>query len=358
MIMKIKSHNIIKWAICLLLIISFKTMNAQIETNRSAQLTQSQQSLVAISSLTATGDMANLKIQLNVALDAGLTVNEIKEVLVQLYAYCGFPRSLNAINIFIEVAQERKSKGVNDKQGKDIILDRGAGDNYERGRKVLEDLSSTPQAKPAPGFGEFVPRIDAFLKEHLFADIFQSDVLTYQQRELVTISALAAMPGVKSQLQSHVKIGMNTGITEVQLIETAKLIEKYVSRTQANSLRHALSIPTVPIVDEDMIVRISEIEILPEYLQEYNEILKEEASASVKLESGVIAIFPMFQKETPSQIRIIEIYANKSAYQSHLKTPHFQHYKTTTLKMVKTLKLVDMSSMDDETMQQIFKKLN
>ena len=120
--------------------------------------------------------------------------------------------------------------------------------------------------------------------------------------------------------------------------------------------QNVLSIPVAPIVDEDMIVRISEIEILPEYLQQYNAILKEEASASVKLEPGVIAIFPMFLKETPSKIRILEIYANNAAYQSHLKTPHFQHYKANTLKMVKTLKLVDMRSMDKEMMEQMFKK--
>ena len=72
----------------------------------------------------------------------------------------------------------------------------------------------------------------------------------------------------------------------------------------------------------------------------------------------MIAIFPMFQKETVTEIRIIEIYANRAAYQSHLNTQHFLHYKTATLKMVKTLKLVDMVSMDKQTMQEIFKKLN
>ena len=339
----------------IVLILNVTKMTAQTKTDA---LNAQQQSIVAISALTATGDLENLKIQLNTGLDAGLTINEIKELLVQLYAYCGFPRSLNGISSFMDVLKERKAKGIKDKQGKEIVISNKKGDNYEQGRKVLEQLTKTPQAKPAPGFGAFAPRIDAFLKEHLFADIFDSDVLTYQQRELVTISALVAMPGVESQLQSHVKIGMNTGITNEQLAEVAKLIEKHVSRTQANSLRNILSIPIVPIVDEDMMVRISEIEILPEYLQEYNAILKEEASASVKLEPGVIAIFPMFQMETPTQIRIIEMYANKAAYQSHLKTSHFLHYKTTTLKMVKTLKLVDMGSMDKETMQQIFKKLN
>jgi len=97
----------------------------------------------------------------------------------------------------------------------------------------LETLTKTPQAKPAPGFGEFAPRIDAFLKEHLFADIFDSNVLTYQQRELATISALAAMTGVEGQLQSHLKMGMNTGLTGNQLLQVFDLIEKNIGQQQA-----------------------------------------------------------------------------------------------------------------------------
>jgi len=108
---------------------------------------------------------------------------------------------------------------------------------------------------------------------------------------------------------------------------------------------------------KDMLVRISEIEIVPGYLEEYRAILKEESAASVKLEPGVIAIFPMFEKENPTKVRILEIYASREAYESHLKTPHFQKYKTTTLKMVKSLKLVDMEAIDAETMTEIFKKM-
>jgi len=107
----------------------------------------------------------------------------------------------------------------------------------------------------------------------------------------------------------------------------------------------------------DMIVRISEVEIEPSFFKEYLDILNEEASASVKLESGVISIFPMFQKENHNQIRILEIYADKSAYESHLKTPHFLKYKTTTIKMVKSLKLIDMDASDTITMKEIFKKI-
>lgn len=110
------------------------------------------------------------------------------------------------------------------------------------------------------------------------------------------------------------------------------------------------------IAQQKQIVRISKIEIYPEHLSEYKSILKSEAAASVNLEAGVVSIFPMFQKEDSTQIRILEIYADEEAYKSHIASPHFQHYKTTTLKMVKSLKLVDMSAIDLETMDKIFKK--
>jgi len=109
---------------------------------------------------------------------------------------------------------------------------------------------------------------------------------------------------------------------------------------------------------KDMMIRISEIEIDSNYLKEYNAILQEESRASVQLETGVIAIYPMYQKENPTQIRILEIYANREAYEAHLKTPHFQKYKTSTLKMVKSLKLVDMNSIDSPTMAEIFLKMH
>ena len=109
---------------------------------------------------------------------------------------------------------------------------------------------------------------------------------------------------------------------------------------------------------KDIIVRISEIEIYPDYLSEYKVILEEESSASVKLEPGVLAIFPMFEKNDATQIRILEIYKDDDAYQSHLKTPHFQKYKTTTTKMVKSLKLIDMDTIDPESMRLLFRKIN
>jgi alkylhydroperoxidase/carboxymuconolactone decarboxylase family protein YurZ len=216
-------------------------MNAQFKSDTVTALNARQQCIVSISALTATGGLQKLKIQLNTGLDAGLTINEMKEVLTQLYAYCGFPRSLNAINTYMDVLKERKAKGIQDEQGKEIVSDTDTTDKYEKGRKVLELLTKTPQATPAPGFGEFAPRIDAFLKEHLFADIFESDVLTYQQRELATISALAAMTGLGPQLQAHIGMGINTGITENQLKQVFELIEKHISKQQADGGKSILS---------------------------------------------------------------------------------------------------------------------
>ncbi len=109
---------------------------------------------------------------------------------------------------------------------------------------------------------------------------------------------------------------------------------------------------------DELMVRLSEIEIDAAQLEDYLAILTEESAASVRLEPGVISIYPMFQKDNPTQIRILEIYANKEAYEAHLQTPHFKHYKSATLPMVKSLKLVDMEALDDKSMPEIFKKLN
>jgi quinol monooxygenase YgiN len=109
--------------------------------------------------------------------------------------------------------------------------------------------------------------------------------------------------------------------------------------------------------EPQMMVRISEIQIHAEHLEQYKAILKEEAEASVRLEPGVIAIFPMYQRENDTEFRILEMYADRQAYETHLKTPHFQKYKSTTLHMVKSLKLVDMHALDAVTMSRIFKKM-
>ena len=106
-----------------------------------------------------------------------------------------------------------------------------------------------------------------------------------------------------------------------------------------------------------MMVRISGIQVNPTHLEQYKAILQEEPEASVRLEPGVIAIFPMYQRDSGIEFRILEIYANQEAYDAHLKTPHFQKYKSATLHMVKSLKLVDMQTIDAKSMSSMFRKM-
>jgi alkylhydroperoxidase/carboxymuconolactone decarboxylase family protein YurZ len=216
-------------------------MKEQNNITANEPLNAQQQSIVSIAALTAVGDLEHLKTELNTGLDAGLSVSEIKEVLVQLYAYCGFPRSINGVITFMGVVEDRKQRGIQDVPGKEATPVTDNADKYERGRRTLETLSKTPEAKPAPGFGTFALRIDAFLKEHLFADIFDNDILTYQQRELATISMLSAMQGVAPQLQAHLKMGMNIGLTQSELRQVFSLIEKHIGKQQAEVAESVLS---------------------------------------------------------------------------------------------------------------------
>ena len=107
----------------------------------------------------------------------------------------------------------------------------------------------------------------------------------------------------------------------------------------------------------DLIVRIAEIEVHPQYLKKYLEAARNVGAESVKKEPGVICIFPNQMTENENMIRIVEIYRNKEAYEHHLKTEHFQTYKQGTLHMVRSLNLVDLSPLDKEAMPLIFTKI-
>ena len=200
-------------------------LSAQKLMNKTQTLDVRQQSVVTISAFTANGDQEKLRQPLNDGLNAGLTINEIKEVLVQLYAYAGFPRSLNALNTFMAVLKERKSKGIDDETGE-------AASPLPTNKSKLqfgEEMQTKLVGQPVKGeIYEFAPVIDSFLKEHLFGDIFGRDNLDWKTRELATISALAALGGAENQLRSHINVGMHNGLTKEQLHEVADIIQKSV----------------------------------------------------------------------------------------------------------------------------------
>lgn len=183
-----------------------------------------QQNIVAIAACTGRGDLTNLKTALARGLDDGMTVNEIKEVLVHVYAYCGFPRSLRALQTFMEVLDARKAQGITDTPGREASPLDDDRDKYIRGAENLSRLSGVPVDAPKAGYAEFAPVIEQFLKEHLFCDIFGRDLLTWPERELATVSILAAMGGVEPMLQSHTAICLYQGFTSAQMKQMQAIV--------------------------------------------------------------------------------------------------------------------------------------
>lgn len=223
-----------------LLIIFSNTIQAQHLNNDSA-LSPEQQSIIAISALTAKGDLPALKTELNVGLDAGLTINQIKEAIVHTYAYCGFPRSIRGLQTFMEVLDERKAKGINDIVGVEASQITDDRDKFERGKEILGKLTGVPQDGLKAGYAEFAPIIEVFLKEHLFADIFERDVLSYAERELVTISVISAIGNAESMLRSHLKICLNVDLTPDQLHQFIGIIKKTIGEEEAKAAEQVLN---------------------------------------------------------------------------------------------------------------------
>ncbi len=209
-----------------LVIVIHQTMYAQLNTDSSQGLSSKERCIVSISAYTAVGNMPGLQAALHEGLNAGLTVSETKEMLVQLYAYAGFPRSLNALHKLMAILEERKKNGISDVEGRgpvpvaagNTMLQTGTANQTKLvGKKIEGDVY------------EFAPLIDQFLKEHLFGAIFSRDILDWRIRELVTISALASMEGVEPQLRSHFGVGMYNGLAAPQLWEVAGIIETDIS---------------------------------------------------------------------------------------------------------------------------------
>jgi alkylhydroperoxidase/carboxymuconolactone decarboxylase family protein YurZ len=191
----------------------------------------------AISAAAAIGDLPRLGAALQQALDAGLALSETKEVLVHIYAYAGFPRSLNALGELMKVIEARRQRGLHDAAG------RQPGP-VPTGQELLAlGTANQTRLSGAPVKGalfDFAPAIDTFLKTHLFGDLFARDNLDWASRELATVGALAAMTGVEPQLLAHVRISLNTGLTTASLREVADILAQHGHAEAAARLRVAL----------------------------------------------------------------------------------------------------------------------
>jgi len=216
------------------LLFNINLLDANAQDSQST-LSASQKSMISISALTAKGDLAQLKKALVSGLDSGLSISKIKESIVHTYAYCGFPRSIRGLQTFMEVLDERKSKGINDIEGDPASPISETKSKYERGRDNLEKLSGAPKDAPKSGYSVFSPEIEVMLKEHLFADLFDRDVLTYAERELVTISVISAIGKAEPMLKSHLNISLRNGWTPEQLKEFVQVIQKTIGKKEAKA---------------------------------------------------------------------------------------------------------------------------
>lgn len=182
-------------------------------------LSQKQQIITEVAAFAALGNQEGLKQALINGLDNAITINEFKEVLVQSYAYTGFPRALNALSTLMQIVDDR---GHKDTQGKEptakpqgTALEYGTANQTKLvGREVKGKLF------------DFAPAIDEYLKAHLFGDIFARDNIDWQTREIATIAMLAVRDGVQSQLDAHINIGKHNGLTEAQVEEILEIASK------------------------------------------------------------------------------------------------------------------------------------
>ena len=93
---------------------------------------------------------------------------------------------------------------------------------------------------------------------------------------------------------------------------------------------------------QDPYVRIAELEIDPEQLDNFKDAIKESVETAVRVEPGVLALYAVAEKDDPTRFRVFEIYTDAEAYRTHLETPHFRKFRATTENMVKSRKLLDV----------------
>ena len=194
------------------------------------------QHISLIAAFTASGDIPRLKQVLAGGLEAGLTVNEIKEVLVHCYAYAGFPRALNGILAFNDVMDERQAKGIKDEEGREATPPPASEKSkFQQGVDNLAALRKTTGTPPVTRYAAFAPTIEVFLKEHLFADIFNRDLLTYQERELATVGVLSNLPGANAQLRSHTGHAMTQGTSPAQMRHLYTVLGRWLGKERGDN---------------------------------------------------------------------------------------------------------------------------
>lgn len=308
------------------------------EVFQTGSLTMKQREMITCITLAAQQALPQLKAHAGAALNVGVTPEELREVVYLTAPFIGFPKMLNALSTVNGVFEERGIKLPLEKQGSVTDASR-----HETGKAIQDRLypggiSSTMDGMP----GDMGKDVEGFLTDYFFGEIYSRGALDLKTRKLLGYCVLVTI-GAESQLKSHYYGNLNVGNTPE--IITAAVIQclPYVGFPAAIK---ALGIIKQEYVkeknSENNLVRLSKITVDTAQLDAYNSLLKEEIEASMRLEPGVLTLYATAENENPNKITILEIYADRAAYEKHLTTPHFKKYKQGTLSMVKDLQLVDV----------------
>lgn len=308
------------------------------EVFQTGNLTLKQREMITCITLATMQTLPQLKTHAEAALNVGVTPEELREVMYLTAPFIGFPKMLNAVGTVNEVFKERGISLPIEKQGTVTENNRHETGKTIQNRLYPGGIASVMEGLPAD-MGKHVER---FLTDYFFGEIYSRGALDLQTRELLGYCVLTTLEA-ESQLHSHYHGNINVGNTPETL--TAAVIQclPYIDFPAAiKALRIIKQEYGQPVSTGNKLVRLSKITVDPAQIDAYNAFLKEEIEASMRLEPGVLTLYATAEKDAPNRVTILEIYADQTAYESHLKTPHFQKYKQGTLSMVKELELIDV----------------
>ena len=308
------------------------------EVFQTGELTLKQREMITCITLATMQTLPQLKAHAGAALNVGVTPEELREVMYLTAPFIGFPKMLNAVATVNEVFKERGISLPLEKQGTVTEENR-----HETGKAIQDKLYPGGITSVMEGLpGDMGKDVEQFLTDYFFGEIYSRGALDLQTRELLGYCVLTTLEA-ESQLHSHYHGNINVGNTPETL--TAAVIQclPYIGFPAAIKALRIIKQEYARLVPaENNLVRLSKIIVDPAQLDAYNVFLKEEIEASMRLEPGVLTLYTTYEKDAPHHVTILEIYADSVAYESHLKTPHFQKYKQGTIEMVQELELVDV----------------
>lgn len=308
------------------------------EVFTTGDLSLKQREMITCVTLATMQTLPQLKAHAGAALNVGVTPLELREAMYLTAPFIGFPKMLNAVSTVNEVFKER---GISlPLENQTTVTE---DNRHEQGAAIQDKLYHGGISGVLSGIpGNLDEDVSRFLTDYFFGEIYTRGTLDIPTKELLGYCILTTLEA-ESQLQSHfhgnIKAGNSPQTVASAVIQTLpyigfpaaikalRIIKQEIERTDSSR--------------EENVVRLSKITVDANRLDEYNAYLKEEIEASMRLEPGVLTLYAVAEKDAPNRITILEIYANRTAYESHLKTPHFQKYKQGTIEMVEDLVLTD-----------------